>query len=125
MSVLSQDSQRRIVALLHRPPPEWIELAAQYEADKNLEVEYRYKPWPGMQEHENPWRHVERRGHDFHLGGAYEQTPNWQNDMLEWRVRVSTPPTPGPSSLPEPRPAEPSASAHPDDASPASGHLTS
>jgi hypothetical protein len=91
MSELSQDTAQRIVDSLGRPLPEWIELAARYESDKSLEVERRYKPWPGMQEDENPWMRVRRHGHDFRLGGGYETTPNWQNDMYEWRAADLSP----------------------------------
>lgn len=98
MSVLDQDSQRRILALLSAPPTPWKDIAAAFERGAN--VEWRYanpqtlhyaldgtRSIQRTPDSRNPWReHVRYLGYDPRLGGYATCTPNWHNEDLEFQL---------------------------------------
>lgn len=86
MSMLSQDTHRRIAERLHAPLPRWAAISEAWERGER--VWWRYGGIDSLVHHEgdNPWRECERSGFNLYLGGDYTCTPNWQNEFLEYRL---------------------------------------
>lgn len=82
MSMLSQDTARKIVDALSGPLPQHREAAAAWERGEPLEWRYAHFDSPG-----NVWRQCIRQSH---IGmEIFNHTPNWQSAQIEFRSPIN------------------------------------